>query len=74
MANSREIYLITGNDLESIKRQLNGYLSRLADRVDKLEGLRGELETESGTFAGDITANADVIVNDERGEKIHSME
>lgn len=73
MARTREVYIVTGGDLEAIKRQLNGYLTRLADRMDKLEGLRGELETESGTFGGDITANADVIVNDENGDLIHSL-
>lgn len=74
MARTREVYIVTGGDLEAIKRQLNGYLTRLADRMDKLEGLRGELETESGTFDGDITANADVLVNDDNGNLIHSME
>jgi len=73
VARTREVYIVTGGDLEAIKRQLNGYLTRLADRMDKLEGLRGELETESGTFGGDITANADVIVNDENGDLIHSL-
>ena len=74
MARTREVYIVTGGDLEAIKRQLNGYLTRLADRMDKLEGLRGELETESGTFDGDVTANADVLVNDDNGNLIHSME
>lgn len=74
MAKSREVYLITGNDLESIKRQLNTLLSRFVDRLDKLEGLRGELETESGTFGGDITANADLVVNDDDGNVIHALE
>jgi len=74
VARTREVYIVTGGDLEAIKRQLNGYLTRLADRMDKLEGLRGELETESGTFDGDITANADVLVNDDNGNLIHSME
>jgi len=74
VARTREVYIVTGGDLEAIKRQLNGYLTRLADRMDKLEGLRGELETESGTFDGDVTANADVLVNDDNGNLIHSME
>lgn len=73
MAETREVYLITGSDLESVKRQLNMFLARLADRIDKLEGLRGELETESGHFAGDVTVSADVIVNDDDGQEIHSF-
>lgn len=74
MAESREVYLITGNDLESVKRQLNSYLTRLADRIDKLEGLRGELETAAGTFAGDVTVNESaVLVKDENETVLHSL-
>lgn len=74
MAETREVYLITGNDLESVKRQLNGFLARLADRVDKLEGLRGELETESGTFGGDVTIHESaVLVKDENDTTLHSL-
>lgn len=75
MAKSREVYILTGRDHESLKRELSVYLSRISDRMDKLEGLRGELETESGTFNGDVTVNeADVLVIDENGTKIHSLE
>jgi hypothetical protein len=75
VAKTREVYILTGQTLEAVKTQLNGLLARLADRVDKLEGLRGELETQSGTFDGDITADgSDVLVNDEDGQRIHSME
>lgn len=72
MPKAREFYLVTGNTVQEIKTQLNGFLSRLADRVDKIEGLRGELETESGTFQGDVTAPA-VAVTDDSDTEIHSL-
>ncbi len=74
MPKTREVYIVTGASLEAVKTQLNGFLSRLADRVDKLEGLRGELETESGYFSGDVTVeDSDVRVLDENGNLIHSL-
>lgn len=47
---------------------LNFLLQRIADRLDKLEGLRDTLETEGGgAFKGRIT------VTDDNDTEIHSL-
>lgn len=74
MATTRENYQISAIDLEGLVSRLNFILARIADRLDKVEGLRTELETQGGTFAGDINANGDLFVNDEDSNRIHSME
>lgn len=74
MPKTREVYLLTGNTVEDIKRQLNAYLRSISDRVDKLEGIRGELETASGTFTDDVTAQeAGIAVTDDTDTEIHSL-
>jgi hypothetical protein len=74
MPRSREVYLITGTTVDAVKTQLNTFLSRLSDRIDKIEGLRGELETQSGTFSGPVTSEDSVRVNDPDGNLVHSLE
>jgi len=39
---TRDQYRITGLDLEAVKNDLNFALTRIADRLDKLEGIRGK--------------------------------
>ena len=41
---SREHYSVVGDDLASLVRELNFILSRLEDRLDQLEGRRGDSE------------------------------
>ena len=72
---TRESYQVTGNTIEAVKTSLNRHLSRVADRLDKLEGLRGNLETQSGTFSGDVSVeDSDINVKDKDGITVHSMQ
>ena len=76
---TKENYQVMATDLQGLVLRLNSILSRLSDRLDKLEGLRTELETKSGTFDGDITAKnitakGSVLVNDSNEDRIHSMD
>ena len=74
MPTTKENYQISATDMAGVVQRINFVLARIADRLDKLEGLRGELETESGTFSGDIISKKNVIVKDADDNTIHSME
>ncbi len=74
MPTSRENYQIQANDLQGMLLRLNSVLARISDRLDKIEGLRDELETAGATFTGDITTDGNVIVNEEDAAIIHSRE
>ena len=74
MPTTKENYQISATDLPGVVQRINFVLARIADRLDKVEGLRGEFETKSGTFSEDITAKKDMIVQDADGNTIHSME
>ena len=73
MAISKESYQVTTTDPQGMLIRLNSIFSRISDRIDKLEGLRGELETASGTFSGDIDGKS-LNVTDSNDTKIQSME
>jgi len=47
MAKSRDSYIITGNTLDEMKRNMQFLLQRMADRMDKMEGIRGTSSIES---------------------------
>jgi len=47
MSRTRDNYQIVGNSLDEIKLDLNFKLQRLADRIDKIEGIRGTASIES---------------------------
>jgi hypothetical protein len=47
MAKSRDSYRITGRTVEELQRELNFLLQRMADRMDKIEGIRGTASIES---------------------------
>lgn len=74
---SRENYLITSRDIEGIKRDLNFILQRLADRLDKIEGVRGlpdvasALEIVSLTAGRLSIANNDLKIKDATETTIH---
>jgi len=70
---SRENYQVTATDLNGVLLRLNSVLSSISDRLDKLEGFRGELETASGTFTGGVDAES-VTVKDSNDTQLHSME
>lgn len=68
MSKSRDAYRIVGDDIPGLVSRLNFVLAQISARLDKLEGIRGELET-----AGGITAEGEIAVNDSGQTKIHSM-
>ncbi len=73
MSITKENYQINATEMNGLTLRLNSVLARIADRLDKLEGFRGELETASGTFNGTVTSKA-ISVNDSNNQQIHSME
>lgn len=56
--NSRENLQVTGNDLAEIKRSLNFQLQRVADRLDKLEGVRG-----TSTVLSNLDLSGNSLIN-----------
>jgi hypothetical protein len=80
MPTTKENYQIQATDMNGLVMRLNSALARISDRLDKIEGLRGELETESGTFGGNVVSagsvtGKSVVVNDADSETpLHSME
>lgn len=47
MAKTRDNYQIAGQTLDEVTRTLNFILQRMADRMDKIEGIRGTSSIES---------------------------
>lgn len=47
MAKTRDNYQVTGRTVDEITRNLNFILQRFADRMDKIEGIRGTASIES---------------------------
>lgn len=47
MAKTRDNYQVQGRTVEEVARNLNFILQRLADRMDKIEGIRGTASIES---------------------------
>lgn len=47
MAKSRDNYQVTGATVEELVRNLNFLFQRLADRMDRIEGIRGIASIES---------------------------
>ena len=66
---TKDRYLISGNSLDDVKRELNFVMQRIADRLDKMEGVRG---TSSPTF-DDVAVGGDITVTDDDDEVIHSL-
>ena len=73
MAISKGNYQVTTTDPQGMLLRLNSVLSSISDRLDKLEGFRGELETASGKFTGDVDGKT-LKVTDSNNTKIQSME
>lgn len=81
MPTTKENYQISGNDLSGVVARLNFVLARIADRLDKIEGLRNELETEGATFSGSVRVTkgtaqdtSSVYVEDADSVVLHRME
>ena len=63
MSKTRENYQLSANSVYELVAQINFILQRISDRLDKIEGLRGESEVEQV-----------LKVNDADGNNIHSLE
>ena len=72
MPQTKDSLRVTSTVDPALANQLNFVLARIVDRLDKLEGLRGELETASGEFSGPVSAES-VSVSDDT-LTLHSME
>lgn len=70
----RESYQIGATNVNDLVTSLNRILGRISDRLDKIEGLRDELETASGTFSGDVSSTSKLTRVDPDGNILHSME
>ncbi len=73
MSITKENYQINATEMNGLTLRLNSILARISDRLDKIEGFRGELETASGTFTGPITTTK-VSVTDSEGTQVQAME
>lgn len=58
MATSRENYQVSANDIYSALIQLNFIFARIADRLDKIEGLRGTATIVDGLS---IETNSQIV-------------
>ena len=64
------VYLVDGATVDALRQSLNFSLQNIADRLDKLEGIRGKASLL--TKGVDIVGNLEVKDVDEN--VIHSME
>lgn len=67
---SRRVYRVNGATLDEVVQSLNFALQSIADRLDKLEAIRG---TPTLTTDG-LTVTGTHSHQDADGETIHSME
>lgn len=73
-ARSRDSSLIVATEIGELIGQLNFILQRMNDRLDKLEGLRDEFDSQSGgNFEGGLTAHSMSIHDDSDGTELHSF-
>ena len=63
MARTRDNYQVTGRTVEELVRNLNFLLQRVADRMDRIEGIRGTSSIESALDMNSnrITEVADAV-------------
>lgn len=67
---TRQVYIVSGSSIDEVKIDLNRHLQAMADRLDKLEGIRG-----IPTLTSDgLTVTGTHVHQDSDGETIHSME
>jgi len=65
-----QFYIISGANLEEVKQSLNFHLQNIADRLDKLEAIRGTPSLSSD----DLAVIGTHTHKDADGNTIHSME
>lgn len=58
MAKTKDVYRVTGRTSDEITRELNFLFARLADRMDRIEGIRG-----TASIASDLEMNANKVTN-----------
>ena len=58
MSVSRETYIITASDVQSLVSQMNFFLARIADRLDQIEALRGKAQMRGELQIIDPDTNA----------------
>ena len=58
----RDNYQLSADNFEDLKSELNFLLQRIADRIDKMEGIRGDAEIQS-----DLDLNGKKILNADLG-------
>ena len=60
-----QFYIASGANLEELKHLLNFHLQNISDRLDKIEGIRGEASIESDLDMNDNTIkNVDITATD----------
>lgn len=57
------MYKITGEDLEGVKAELNLYLSRINERLNAVQGVKGDIDVGSSR----VVANNDLVVKHQLG-------
>lgn len=67
MAKTRDNYQVTGRTVEELQRNLNFLFQRIADRMDKMEGIRGapSIESDLDMNSNRIRELAAAVNNDE---------
>lgn len=81
MSKTRDNYQLTGSTVEEVKRSLNFLLQRFADRMDKIEGIRGSPKMEASlnmsnnriTALADPVSGADAVSLDDLTEGVDSI-
>ena len=64
MAVSKDTVVVSGQTALELGRELTFILQRVMDRLDALEGIRGD---------GATTSSVPVAIEDDDGETIHSL-
>lgn len=78
---TRDNYQITGSTLDDVKRSLNFLLQRMADRMDKVEGIRGTPKMEAAldmsgnriSSLADPIDDADAVSLDDVSQQIEGI-
>ena len=73
MSKTKDSVQVAGNDLGSVVRAVNFAFQRITDRIDKIEGIRGEASIESNldmnenkiTDIGGGSSDSDAVRRDE---------
>jgi hypothetical protein len=67
---SKDVYQVSASSLPELVTMLNFILTRLTDRLDKMEGVRDV----SDPVYNDVAVGGDITVKDKDSNVIHSLE